>query len=164
MAKKRNLAQNKIWLPPIFTVEYFQTMLNLYFPFLGAGIWVTHIEKDFSCFKVEMKLTGLNRNFVHSHFGGSLYMMCDPFYMFILMQNLGEEFIVWDKAAKIDFIKPGMGTVKVEFKISQEEISTIKQEAITKGKLLKVFSAQILDENEVIVANVEKTLYIRKLK
>lgn len=54
-----------------------------------------------------------------THFGGSLYAMCDPFYMWILMENLGKDFIVWDKAATIRFKKPGTGTVNAEFEISK---------------------------------------------
>ena len=40
-------------------------------------------------------------------FGGSLYASVDPFYMIMLIRNLGSEYIVWDKAATIRFKKPG---------------------------------------------------------
>ena len=66
---------------------------------------------DFTKIEAQMKMRWYNRNLVGTHFGGSLYSMCDPFYMFILMENLGKGYIVWDKAATIRFKKPGLTTV-----------------------------------------------------
>jgi hypothetical protein len=39
-------------------------------------------------------------------YGGSLYSMTDPFYMPMLISNLGSDYVVWDKAAHIRFRKP----------------------------------------------------------
>ncbi|HMV44348.1 MAG TPA: DUF4442 domain-containing protein, partial [Leptospiraceae bacterium] len=88
----------------------------------------------------------------------------DPFYMFILMENLGENYLVWDKAASIEFVKPGTGTVYATFEVSKEEIESIKQEVDIQGKLNKIFHAEIKLENGEVISRVEKTLYIRKLK
>ena len=92
--KNKSLQQKKRWLPPFFKTTYFRWLVNFYIPYIGAGIHVTHISKDFKRFDVRMKLRLYNRNFVFSHFGGSLYAMADPFYMFILMENLGEKYLV----------------------------------------------------------------------
>ncbi|HMV43035.1 MAG TPA: hypothetical protein PKD50_10905, partial [Leptospiraceae bacterium] len=70
--KKNPFEQKKRWLPKYFKVTYFRLLLNFYFPYLGAGITVTHISKDFRRFDVKMRLRGYNRNFVQTHFGGSL--------------------------------------------------------------------------------------------
>ncbi len=99
-----------------------------------------------------------------THFGGSLYAMADPFYMFILMENLGEKYLVWDKAAKIDFVKPGMGTVSARFEVSEEELASIKQEVDAKGKMNKIFNCEIKSDSGEVVARVEKVLYVRRLK
>lgn len=88
--------------------------------------------------------------------------MTDPFYMFILMKNLGEEYIVWDKAAEIQFLKPGTGTIRAKFEISKEQIEEIKQTVATTRKMDKIFEADIFDETGKIIAHVKKTLYIRK--
>jgi len=64
-----------------------------------AGIRVRRISADFQTIDVEMPLRFWNRNYVGTHFGGSLYSMCDPFFMVMLMENLGPDYIVWDKAA-----------------------------------------------------------------
>src|SRR5258708_700531 len=97
-------------------------IFNLYPPYLGAGIKVKEISSDFRQMEVAMKLTWCNKNYVGTQFGGSIYSMTDPFYMFILIKNLGRDYIVWDKAAKIDFKKPGKSTLYVRFTMSEDEI------------------------------------------
>lgn len=67
----------------------FKTMINLYPPYLGAGIRIARISNDYRDLLVRMKLRFYNRNYVETHFGGSLYAMIDPFYMLMLMQVLG---------------------------------------------------------------------------
>ena len=86
-------------------------VMTLYPPYLGAGISVQHMSADFRHVKVRMGLGWYNRNYVGTQFGGSLYSMVDPFYMLMLMENLGRDYIVWDKAASIDFVSPGKGPV-----------------------------------------------------
>ena len=65
--------------------------INFYLPFLGAGIQVLHRQSDEFTIKMRMKLTRFNLNAVGAHFGGSLYAMCDPWFMLILMHHLGRE-------------------------------------------------------------------------
>ncbi len=75
-------------------------IMTLYPPYLGAGVSVRHMSADFRHVKVRMGLGWYNRNYVGTQFGGSLYSMVDPFYMLMLMENLGRDYIVWDKAAE----------------------------------------------------------------
>ncbi len=63
--------------------------MNLWPPFVGAGIRVRHIAPDFRSVTVDMRLRWTNRNYVGTHFGGSLYAMVDPFLMVMLLHNLG---------------------------------------------------------------------------
>lgn len=137
-------------------------LFNVWPPFLGAGIKIRRISADIREIDVEMKLNFLNRNYVGTHFGGSLYAMVDPFYMLILLENLGKEYIVWDKAATIRFKKPGKGTVKASFRISEEELREIRHQADTMPKTEPTFTVNILNEDNEIVAEVEKTLYVKK--
>ena len=94
-----------------WTKQQIPKLLNLYPPYLGAGIRVTGYDNSHTWFDVEMELTPWNRNYVGVHFGGSLYSMCDPFFMMILMHNLGNDFVVWDRAAEIQFKRPGQTKV-----------------------------------------------------
>ena len=136
-------------------------MINFYPPIWGANIKLADCNESLSWFKVELKLNRWNKNVMGTHFGGSLYAMCDPFYMWILMENLGKDFIVWDKAATIRFKKPGTGTVTAEFEISKEEIEKIRLEVIEKGKNDYHFSTVVTNEKGQVVAEVDKTVYVR---
>ena len=136
--------------------------INIFPPYLGAGIKVKHISDDWRETHVEMKLRWYNRNFVGTHFGGSLYSMVDPHLMLMLIQILGKEFIVWDKSAIIHFIKPGKSIVKSVIKISENDLVEIKKKTLNGQKYLPEFNIRITDENGDTVAEVKKVLYIRK--
>ncbi len=140
----------------------FKFMFNLWPPLYGTGIRVLYIAEDYKEVIVEMKLRFYNKNYVGSHFGGSLYSMVDPFYMLMLMNILGRDYIVWDKAAKIEFVNPGKGAVRACFKLRDEDIGLIKQMTENGDKYLPEYQVEIKDSDGNIVALVDKTLYIRK--
>ena len=135
---------------------------NLWLPFWGAGIKIVHISPDYRLIQVQLKLRWYNKNYVGTHFGGSMYAMTDPFYMMMLINNLGKQYIVWDKGAKIDFLKPGRGTLSVTFEMSEQEIQAVKNKADTDGKYVFDIPVDVRNEQGEIVASVIKTLYIRK--
>ncbi len=137
-------------------------VLNLWPPFIGTGIWIKEIASDYSHIKVEMKLRPWNKNYVGSHFGGSLYAMTDPFYMLMLIHLLGKGYIVWDKSASIKFIKPGKETVYAEFHLPKNQIEEIKQITDNQYKYEPVFNILIKNKKGEVIAEVEKELYIRK--
>ena len=136
--------------------------MNLWPPFLGAGIKVEHIAKDFRHAKVQLKHGLLNRNIVGVHFGGSLFAMTDPFFMMMVSQNLGKGYIIWDQAAKIEFLKPGKGNVHASFDITQEQLNEIITAAESGNKVLRDFVVDVKDQEDDVVARITKTLYIRK--
>ena len=134
--------------------------INVWPPLLGAGIrvrWHSNQVVD-----VEMKLRAWNRNYVGTHYGGSLYSMTDPFYMLMLMENLGRDYIVWDKAASIRFRKPGKGRVKAEFRLSDVQLDEIRNKLTTLEKYEPTFAVEVRDEAGDIVAEVQKVLHIRR--
>jgi acyl-coenzyme A thioesterase PaaI-like protein len=136
-------------------------LFNVYPPYLGAGVRVK-ASPDLHTFEVRMKLRFWNRNYVGTHFGGSLYTMCDPFFMLILMNALGRDYIVWDKEATIRFRRPGRGTVRATFHIPPERVAEIKAEADSQRKVEPVFKVDVVDEQGEVVAEVEKLLYVRR--
>lgn len=136
--------------------------LRIWPPFRGAGIRVTHIAEDFRSIDVEMPLRFWNRNYVGTHFGGSLYSMCDPFFMVMLIENLGPGYIVWDKAATIRFKKPGKGLVKAQFRLSAERVQEIRAQADTQGKIEPQFQVAVTDAEGNVIAEIDKLLYVRK--
>jgi acyl-coenzyme A thioesterase PaaI-like protein len=144
------------------TASKLKRRLGVYAPYLGAGVRVTHIADDFLTVHVEMPLRFYNRNYVGTHFGGSLYSMCDPFYMLMLINILGPDYIVWDKSAAIRFKRPGKGTVKAVFEIPAERVAEIKAAADSMGKVEPQFQVLVMDEEGQIVAEIDKLLYVRR--
>lgn len=135
--------------------------MNLYPPYVGAGIRVKQIADDFRHVRVKMGLHWFNRNYVRTQFGGSLYSMTDPFYMLMLMNLLGRDYIVWDKAANIDFISPGKGTVYAEFQVDDALLADIRAHTANGDKYLPELNVAIYDAEGTLVAKVRKTLYVR---
>ena len=138
--------------------------MSLWPPFLGAGVRVKSMSPDFREIEVEMKARFWNKNYVGSHFGGSLYSMTDPFYMLMLLENLGKNYIVWDKSATIRFKKPAYGKVTALFNISQEELYKIKSEADANGRSEPNFLVLIKDEQGNIVTEIEKIISVKPKK
>ena len=143
---------------------YLKTLINLYPPYLGTGISVRTLAPDFRYIRVDMKLRWFNRNYVNTHFGGSLYAMTDPFYMLMLMNILGNRYLVWDKSANIAFVKPGKGTVSAEFRVTDEQIDQIFRATAGGEKYLPEFTVDIRDADQILVARVIKQLYVRRKK
>lgn len=148
-----------------FSPKQFKWILNFYPPYLGAGVKVNYIKPDWSELKVSMKLRWYNRNAVGTHFGGSLYSMIDPHLMLLIMQRLGKNYIVWDKDASIDFLKPGKGKVSCVILVTQKDIDQIKQNTNSDKSFLPEFNLEIFDSENELVATVKKKLYVkRKIK
>ncbi len=140
----------------------FRRLMNLYPPYLGAGIRILHISPDFRAIDVRMRLRWYNRNYVGTHFGGSLYAMTDPFYMLMLIRNLGGNYVVWDQAAAIQFRRPGRGTVFARFTLTESMIADVRAKTAGGDPYRPVWSIDIVNEEGQVVAIVEKTLYVRK--
>ncbi len=147
---------------PLLSRKQKVKMINWYPPFLGAGIKLTYLSDDFMKAEVQMKLRWWNKNLVGVHFGGSLASMCDPFYMLLLMNTLGRDYIVWDKAASIRFKRPGKGTVKCVFELTEPLLAQIKEEVTAAGKKDYYFDLTVTDEEGNVVCEVHKTIYVRK--
>lgn len=137
-------------------------MMNFWPPFWGAGIHIDHVSKDFMEVDVSLKLRFWNRNYVGTAYGGSLYSMSDPFYMLMLINLLGKGYIVWDKGATIRFKKPGTTKVYAQFRLTSEQLSEFREELKGKNKIEPVLTVYIKDEEGNVIAEVDKTLYIKK--
>jgi acyl-coenzyme A thioesterase PaaI-like protein len=136
-------------------------LMSYYPPLWGAGVRVKEVARDLRTVEVELRLRLWNRNYVGTHFGGSLYAMTDPFYMFLVIQALGPGFVVWDKSATIDFLKPGRGRVTARFELTDERLAEIRADLAQNGKSHPRFEVLVRDEGGDVVARVGKVLSVR---
>ncbi|MGQ3890628.1 YiiD C-terminal domain-containing protein [Legionella sp. CNM-4043-24] len=137
-------------------------LMRFWPPFLGAGISVREFSPDYSRLLVQMKIRFWNRNYVGTHFGGSLYAMTDPFYMLMLMKQLGTGYVVWDKSAAIRYRKPATGTVYAQFELQPELIEAIRQQLLTTSKAEPEFKIIVTDTDNNVIAEISKILHISK--
>ena len=137
-------------------------MLNHFSPYKGAGIEIEKIDLKNYHIRVKMPLTRNNQNIVGVHFGGSLYSMVDPFYMLLLMHHLGPKYMVWDKAASINFLSPGRSTVYADIRLDAVEIEHVKDLAQNYKPVYRNYTLSIYDDSGLRIAEVQKTVYIRR--
>ncbi len=140
----------------------FRHFMNLWPPFWGMRIHILSISDDWRHIRMRMKLSLRNKNYVGTHFGGGLFAMVDPFYMLMLSNILGRDYLVWDKSAQIEFITPGRGTVFADFSLDDAAIGEIKVRTADGDKFEPTYLVEIVDAQGKLVARVKKTLYIRR--
>ena len=145
-----------------WTPRRLKLVLNIYPPYLFAGVRVTRIDPGWRELHVSMKLHWFNQNAVGTRFGGSLYSMVDPHLMLLLMQTLGNDYIVWDKSAEIEFHKPGNGRVHSVIRVTDEVLDEIRCKTEGGDVYQPRYELAILDEDGDIVATVIKVLHIRR--
>ncbi|MCD7099422.1 DUF4442 domain-containing protein [Stenotrophomonas sp. MMGLT7] len=139
----------------------FRHGLNLWPPFLFTGIHVAAVSPDYRHARVELRMRPWNRNYVGTHFGGSLFAMTDPFWMLLAMHALGRDYYVWDKAGAIEFVKPGRGIVAADFRLEESRLDEIRQATAGGDKYLPWFENDVVDTQGDVVARVRKQLYVR---
>jgi acyl-coenzyme A thioesterase PaaI-like protein len=136
-------------------------LFNCWPPFLFAGIRVLDIAPDWSHIRVRLRRHWFNSNFVGTHFGGSLFAMTDPFWMIPLIHRLGPDYLVWDQAATIDFIKARREDVFAEFSLDEALVDRIRQDAADGEKHLYWFDTEVKTGSGELVARTRKQIYVR---
>lgn len=132
---------------------------NFFPAYRGTGGRLTYIADDFHEIRVKLPLSWRTRNYVGTIFGGSMYGAVDPLYMVMLIKILGNNYVVWDKAATIRFKRPGRETLYAEFKVTPEEVAEIKDELTRNKSIERVYGINLVDKAGKVHAVVEKTIY-----
>jgi acyl-coenzyme A thioesterase PaaI-like protein len=138
-------------------------LYNFWPPFFGAGIKIEYVSPDFRDVRVRLKKRPWTTNIVGIQYGGSIFSMTDPFYMTMLMMNLGDGYRVLDKSAHISYLKPGKTELVAEYKLTQAQIDDIKKQVDTLGKFEWTVKVSVQDPNGEKIAEVEKVIWIKKL-
>jgi acyl-coenzyme A thioesterase PaaI-like protein len=139
----------------------FRRLLNLWPPFLFNSIRVLTVSDDWSEARVVLRLRPWNRNYVRTQFGGNLFAMTDPFWMLLVMHQLGSDYLVWDKAGAIDFVAPGREDVYAHFKLEPAVVEELRAAAADGGKVLRWFETDVTTAAGEVIARVRKQIYVR---
>ncbi len=135
--------------------------MNLWPTYRSAGVRVERIADDWTSVDVRLRVRGLQRNAVGTAFGGTLFAMGDPFLMLMAMHQLGPDYVVWDKQAAIEFVKPGRGTVRGHFELPASVVDELRTAASGGEKHLRWFGDVLTDESGDVVARLRRQLYVR---
>ncbi len=117
---------------------------------------------DYREVEVDMPLRWYNRNVFGSHFGGSLYALTDPFFVLMIAHNLPRDYLVWDKSASIDYVAPARSRVRATLRLSDADLETITRMTAGGDKHLHLFKVEVRDADDLVVARVEKIVYVRR--
>ena len=127
-------------------------------------IWCTggkikFISGDFHELHVQLKLNIRTRNRVGTVYGGSIYSSVDPYYMLMMMEILGKDYVVWDKGATIKFVRPITEKVKCRFLIPDDMVEKVKTEIATNGQYVFDLPLEYVDDEGKVYAVFTKTVY-----
>ncbi len=144
------------------TPSRLRRLMNLWPPFLFAGIRVLDIGADWRSARVALRLRWYSRNYVGTQFGGSLFAMTDPFWMILVMRGLGRDYIVWDKAGEIEFVAPGRADVFAEFHVDEAMLDEIRAATAGGDKVLRWCETTVATRAGEVIARVRKQIYVRR--
>ena len=136
--------------------------VNLWPPMLFSGIRVEHLGDDWRSARVRLKLRWYNRNYVGTQFGGSLFSMVDPWWMILVMECLGRDYVVWDQAGEISFVAPGREDVFAEFKVEEAVLDELRAATANGEKALRWFETEVRTAGGEVIARVRKQIYVRR--
>lgn len=149
-------------MPESWNTRLARWRFNLFPAYRGTGGRITYIADDWRDVRVRLPLTWRTRNYVGTLFGGSLYGALDPIYMVMLINVLGPDYEVWDKAASIRFRRPGRTTLRATFRLEDKALDAIRQAVALHGKAEHTFTVEWVDHASEVHALCEKLLSIRR--
>jgi acyl-coenzyme A thioesterase PaaI-like protein len=147
---------SKFFLPH----QIFRYGFNLSPMYRRSGGRVKAVSPDMHVVKIEIPLNYKNRNYVGSMFGGSMLSATDPIYMIQLIGILGEEYVVWDKAATIRYKRPARERVYATFELTKDEIEDIKVRISLDHEIDIVKHLNLVSQEGKVFAELDKTLYV----
>lgn len=158
----RSTQQVGRWKALASSPEALRHGMNAWPPFLFSGIRIQEVGADWRSVRVRLRRSRLTSNYVGTLFGGSLFAMTDPFWMVMVLRNLGPEYVVWDKAAQIEFVSPGRSSVTATFVLEESVLTELREAAADGAKVLRWFETDVVADDGTLVARVRKQLYVRR--
>ncbi len=143
-----------------FKTKRLRWAFNFFPVYRGTGGRVQYIRHDYRAITVRIPLSWRTRNYVGTIYGGSMFGATDPMYMLMLMENLGNDYVVWDKAGSIRFRRPAKDTLFAHFEIDQTLLDSIKEEVAINQETNREFKIYLKDQNGKVYADITRTVYI----
>ena len=149
-------------MPESFRSRLARWGFNLFPAFWGTGARITYIADNYREIRVRLPLSWRTRNYVGTIFGGSMYGALDGVHLVMLIKNLGPDYIVWDKAGAIRYLKPGRNTLYASVALTDKDLDEIRTSLSAGGKIDRVYRVAFTDQAGTVHAEIEKTVHIRR--
>ena len=122
---------------------------------------VQYMSPDLMVSKVRIPISWKNRNYMNSVYGGSMFSAVDPIPMMQLIEILGKEYVVWDKAATIYFKRPTREDLFFEIVFTDDEVNEIKERVQKEKEIDFVKSVFLTDKKkDKTFCQIDKVLYV----
>ncbi len=149
-------------LPPAWRPHVVRIGFNLHPAYRRTGGRVEHVSPDLTMMRVRLPFTRATRNAVGSIFGGSLFGITDGPHPTLLILALGRDYVIWDKAASIQYKRPGRDTLYAEFIISAEEVTEVRDILTRQPEVDRIYRIELKDQQGIVHAVIERTVYIAR--
>jgi acyl-coenzyme A thioesterase PaaI-like protein len=134
-----------------------------FFPcYRRTGARLTYIADDYTEVRVKLPLNWKTRGYWGTIFGGSMYAAIDPVLLVMLARRLGPGYQVWDKAATMEFRKPGRAALYARFRIEETELDELRRLLAHEPKIERTWRVELVDAAGTVHAAFTKTLHLRR--
>ena len=140
-------------------------LMMFYPPLLFNRIRPVYVAADFQHIRVKIARSWLNRNINGSVFGGTLACAFDPWVGVMywrILQQLNRPAQIWVKKVELDFRKPGLTALYIDFRITDEDLRATLETLDAEGKSVRAYVAHAINTQGEICATATVHLYIRQ--
>ena len=141
-----------------------KAILNLFPPLLFNRIVLKEVSDDFLEMRVVLRRALFNMNFHKTIFGGSIFSACDPYFptmYYHIFSRKRRKLIIWLKAAEIKYLKPADSSLRLHFKIRENEVQIIEDDLNKKGKAEIWHTVKAINKRGIICAQARMQIYLR---
>lgn len=143
-------------------IKLLRWRFNRYPAYRQSGARVVHIAEDFREITVKLPLNRATRNLHGTIYGGAMYAAVDPLHAVIIASNLGRDFHVWMKTARIDFKRPGRADLFAHAKVTQSELDEIRTALTKEPKIDRDFHLTLASAEGEVSVRFTLTVHIKR--
>ena len=114
--------------------------------------------------RVVIRRALFNINFHKTIFGGTIFSAFDPYFptmYYHIFANKNRKLIIWLKSAEIQYLRPADTSLKLDFKITTEDVTLAEKELDEKGKFEIWHTLEAISKKGVICARAKMLVYLR---
>jgi acyl-coenzyme A thioesterase PaaI-like protein len=149
-------------MPESWKTRLLRWKFNWYPAYRRTGARIVYLSEDLLEARIRLPLNRATRNVHGGIFGGSLYAAVDPIQAVLLATHLGPDYLVWTKAARIEFRRQGRSDLLAHARIHRHELDELRAALVREPKVDRDFQISFADAGGHTVAHFILTIHIRR--